>query len=276
MKIVYTNRIQLADLDIYECGTEECSPGYACGPSMREFYILHYILDGKGLFKLGDKSYPLEKGKGFLICPGTLTYYQADRETPWHYCWVAFQGAKTETFLQKAGLTPENPVFTVADMEKIQVCFRLMLEADQLKSSRELYLTGLLYQLLSYQVEEYSGRFPHDTDQTRKERYINLAVRFIQANYASDLSLKRIARQVGLDGKYLSALFKEALHISPHRFLMSTRMNKACDLMRNEALSIGDIARSVGYKDPLLFSRMFKKLTGMSPKEYRKSISPVS
>lgn len=270
MDIVYTNRINLNDLDLYECGTQHCNPEYGFGPAVRDFYILHYILEGKGFFKIGDKIYYLQKGKGFLICPGIVVQYQADKEDPWQYSWMGFQGAKAETFLKKAGITLESPIFEISDIERVKSCFNMMMETKSLKNGRELYLTGFLYQLLAMQIEAYSWKFPINEIKNRKEQYINTAVRFIKSNYWRDIDIRQIASQVGLDGKYLSAIFKECLNTSPYRLLMDTRMDKACELAGNEFMTIGDIARSVGYTDPLLFSRMFKRVKGMSPRDYKK------
>ncbi|MGF7047731.1 AraC-like DNA-binding protein [Paenibacillus sp. DS2015] len=59
---------------------------------------------------------------------------------------------------------------------------------------------------------------------------------------------------------------------SIQEYLIHFRVNKACELMMNSELSIGDISRSVGYDDPLLFSKIFKKVKGASPKHFRDAI----
>ena len=78
-------------------------------------------------------------------------------------------------------------------------------------------------------------------------------------------ALPAIAAQEGLDPEYLSSLFQECLSTPPYRSLMEARMDRAREMMSNELLSIGDIARSVGYTNPLLFSRIFRKLKGVRP-----------
>lgn len=271
MQIIYTNGIKLTDLNVYECGMQKCSSDYNYGPAIREFFLIHYIFEGKGFLKVGNKTYYLEKGKGFLICPETVVHYRADHENPWHYAWIAFQGIKAESFLCKVGINNENPVFQITDFDGVKNCFNQMMLADKLKSGRELYLVGLLYQMLSILVEEYSRMSQPSGKKNRKDYYINTAVRFIQSNYGNAININQIASHVGLDGKYLSAIFHEHLHTSPHRFLMETRIDKACEIMSNELLTIGDVSRSVGYNDPLLFSRMFKRIKGVSPREYRKT-----
>ena len=103
-----------------------------------------------------------------------------------------------------------------------------------------------------------------------KEEHVKKALEYITMNYSRKISITEIARNVGLDRSYLYSLFSEYVNASPQEYLISFRMEKASDLMHAPTLAIGDIARSVGYEDPLMFSKAFKKIKGLSPREYRK------
>jgi YesN/AraC family two-component response regulator len=89
-------------------------------------------------------------------------------------------------------------------------------------------------------------------------------------NYYRKMSIAEIAHHLGLDRSYLGSLFKEQLDTSLQDFLINYRLDKACELMKNEALAIGDISRSVGYDDPLQFSKLFRRNKSIPPREYRK------
>jgi AraC-like DNA-binding protein len=78
-----------------------------------------------------------------------------------------------------------------------------------------------------------------------------------------------MAKSVGLNKNYFSTFFKENIGMTPQQYIIKYRINKACELMENKGLTIGDISRSVGYEDTLGFSKIFKKEKGMSPKKYR-------
>lgn len=67
---------------IYQCGSPLCPPGHFYGPAVRNHYLIHYIHSGKEIFQVGDITYELKAGNGFLICPDIVTYYQADKEDP--------------------------------------------------------------------------------------------------------------------------------------------------------------------------------------------------
>ncbi len=261
-------RLNLTDLSMYHCGTEECAPCHSFGPWVRDHFLIHYILKGKGIFQVGDKTYSLQKGQGFLICPGAVTYYEADSQDPWHYIWVGFNGLKAESYLTQARLNQENPIFSGGEDDFIRVCCWDILEARHLNKAREVRMLGYLYLFLSHLIELRKEMTSLRPIENRKEEYIRRSIEYIEKNYSRKLTIQDLAKQVLLDRSYLCSLFKEVLQRSPQAFLIDYRIAKACELMENTSLSIGDIARSVGYEDPLLFSKMFRKIKKMTPSEY--------
>lgn len=268
----YITEFNHTDLNMYRCGIEDCTPGHSWGPAIRDHYIIHYIIKGKGIFQVNKKTYSLKEGDGFLICPDTIVYYRADEDEPWSYTWVGFHGLKAENYLNQANLSVDNPIFRYDRDDFLTDCFKKMINSMNLGKGRETMLLSLLYAILSRLIEysDNDGRTSGQKENIR-EAHIKKAVEYVAMNYSREISIRDIASHVGLDRSYLYSLFKEYLSVSPQDFLINFRMEKACELMRNPALSIGDIARSVGYKDQLLFSKMFKKIKGTSPRQYRKS-----
>jgi len=212
----------------------------------------------------------LHEGQGFLIVPGIVTYYQADYETPWVYSWIGFTGTKAEGYLKCAGLTVDSPIFTCED-DYIDKCFRNMIAARDLEKSRELNILGHLYLFLSYLIEKNNECESYEDNSTRREEYVNKVIAYIEMNFSRKISVESLANRMGLNRSYLGSLFKEQLNISIKDFITNYKMVKACELLREDSLNISDVARSVGYRDPLLFSKTFKKRIGTSPREYRKS-----
>lgn len=271
MHDVPIHKLRLTDLNMYQCGTQNCEPGHDYGPAVRDHYLIHYIISGSGSFMVRDKTYNLQKGQGFLIVPDVVTYYQADFDDPWTYTWVGFHGLKAESYLKSAGLTLENPIFTYTRDDYIKKCFNDMLETKKMQKSREIRLLGILYLFLSQLMETNDNRKFTDENENRTDLYIKRTVEFIAMNYSSKTNVSDIAHYVGLDRSYLGSIFSRQMGMSLQEYLVSYRMDKACELMSNNSLSIGDISRSVGYDDQLLFSKVFKKYKGISPKIYRKA-----
>jgi len=268
-KIHFESKNQ-TDLNMYQCGMEDCKPGHSWGPAVRDHFLVHYVLNGKGTFQVNGKIYHLEKNQGFLICPGVISQYKADMENPWSYSWVGFHGLKAEYYLKQANLSIENPVFTYDKDDFLKNCLNEMIKSKELSRGREVKLVGLLYLFLHKLILNNENPPVPDRNTNAKEAYIRKAIEYIEMNYASKLTISEISNYLGLDRSYFYSIFKYYFNMSPQEFLIDFRIKKACDLMHNNALSIGDVARSVGYEDPLLFSKVFKKVKGMSPRAFRK------
>ena len=86
----------VADLVPTVLGEEECVPSHSFGPFIREYFLIHYCIDGKGTFSVEGKTYKVSKGEIFIICPGQVTVYTADADDPWHYAWIGFSGKEAE------------------------------------------------------------------------------------------------------------------------------------------------------------------------------------
>jgi AraC-like DNA-binding protein len=260
------------DLKLYYCGTEECECGHSWGPAVKDHYKIHYIHSGKGIFKLGDKSYELKSGQCFLICPNALAYYQADEQDPWSYYWIAFNGINAQSYLRRANLTLDNPVISCNCDALILQCFSQMFEGSKFPNSGDMRLLSSLYLFLGIMMDQAENNKALTKQSNNDNSYINKAIEWLEVNYSSTVTISEIAEYIGLNRKYFSRIFKREIGMSPQNFLINFRLNKACELMMNNQLSIGEISRSVGYVDQLLFSKIFKKFKGVSPNNYRKNI----
>lgn len=255
------------DLIVYQGGMEKCKKSHAYGPAVRDHFLIHYILEGTGTFYVDGKSYRLHKNQGFLICPDIITYYEADDKTPWTYTWIGFRGIKAESYLELAGLNRYNPIFEYKESNFVEKCFEDMREAANLKYGRELRLQGLLSIFLSELIEKAERHV--EVGNSYKNAYIKKTLQYVDMNFSRRFKISEIAESIGLNKNYFSSFFRENFGISPQEYLIKYRINKACELMRNESLTISDISRSVGYNDPLAFSKIFKQVKGKSPKKYR-------
>lgn len=258
------------DLIVYQCGMSKCEPAHSFGPAVRDHYLIHYVLEGKGSFHVEGKNYRLNKNEGFLICPDVVTYYEADIEEPWSYAWVGFKGIKAEAYLKQANLHKNNPIFKHEEGSFIRRCLDEMRMAAKLKFGSDLRLQGLLSVFLSELIE--MAEVQQGQGANYKEMYLKRTLQFIETNYSRDITVSDMAQYIGLNKNYFSTFFKENLRITPQEYLIRYRVNKACELMKNQVLTIAEISRSVGYNDPLGFSKIFKKVKGLPPKKYREKI----
>ncbi|RUT45189.1 AraC family transcriptional regulator [Paenibacillus anaericanus] len=272
INITFTSETLLGqlDLNLLFFGKEECLPSHTWGPGLRDSYILHYIHSGCGIFGRGEQSHFLTAGQGFLIPPSTIVHYQANENDPWTYSWVGFNGLHAKSFMQRANLSPPYLVYDTGKDSRphFESFYDDLLNARSLRNG-DVLSQSILYRLMAELISSSKAPLPDTKPSPSKESYLNQAIGFIENNYSQKISILDIAASVGLDRTYLSSLFKIKFGVSLQTFLLEYRINRATELLRNPELSVSDISRSVGYADPFLFSKMFKKVTGSSPRNSR-------
>lgn len=256
-------------LSIYQYGSEICEPAQMYGPYVRDHFLIHFVKKGKGKFSVGGLTYTVEENQGFIIYPDEITYYEADKENPWTYRWIGFNGGKIEGVLHNLGFMAQNPIFNVSDSVFVEKIFKKIDKANPTDMADQLMLDGYLYMLFSAmnptQILEPEKK---EINGSARE-YVEMAIEYIKKNYSQKISVGSIAHYIGLNRSYLGSLFKKHTKMTPMDFIMEFRMQKALELFANDKLNISDVARNVGYEDAMLFSKTFKKRYGLCPTEYR-------
>jgi two-component system, response regulator YesN len=102
-------------------------------------------------------------------------------------------------------------------------------------------------------------------------KIIDSALKFINENYSSDLSLETVAKNVYITSGYLSLLFKQVVGVNFVDYLHKVRIEKACETLKNFRFKTYEVSSKVGYSDEKYFTQIFKKYTGMTPTQYRDS-----
>ncbi len=268
-ELVWNAKKECTDLNVCQFGIENCEPLHAYGPAVRDHFLIHCVLDGKGIFHSGNKHYQINKGQGFLIYPDTVTFYQADEQEPWSYAWIGLQGVKAEYYLKSAGLSADSPVFNFQDAERINGIITRMLSVSIIDTHGELVTLSCLYDFLALLTQTGNAGTNQKSKQNRSELYIRKTIEYMEKNYSRHLEIDDIAQAIGLDRNYLGVIFKKGVNMTMKEFLTAFRVNRACELLEDSKLTIGDVSRSVGYDDPLLFSKVFKKIKSVSPSMFR-------
>lgn len=260
------------DLYMKLCGLEQCFSGKSFGPTYRDGYHLHAVLSGKGTLKIDGKEYNVHAGQLFVTVPDHETWYQADLEDPWYYCWITFDGNKAKTYLECAGFVDDVYVLDCTiDESQFLAVLKQMLERPHLNLTSDLYRMGLVYQFLSLAVESYdkNNQGKNKNNDLTPDDYVDYAIKYIQGNY-TNAKINNVAKYIGVNRTYLATVFKKRMCMSPQEYLMQVRMNKGAELLITTDFPINVIAPNVGYENPLTFSKMFKRKYGLSPENYRK------
>lgn len=247
MAFVFSNNTDYSsiELTLYTCGIESCESGHSYGPALRSGYMIHYILDGKGIYRVNGKTYHLEKNQGFLIEPNALIYYEADIESPWQYTWIGFNGTKAQDYLNRTTLSSDNPIFSFPENSNLLDSMNSIVSSSKAASNRNLIILSKIYEFLYLLSENFPNHEVIVTE--RPKTYIEEALLFIHQNYADSITIKDIATHICIDRSYLHRLFKKFTNKSPQEYLLSLRMEKAASLLTSSSFKISDISRSIGY-----------------------------
>ena len=259
----------ISPINLNYLGAEQCEKGYSFGPFVRMSYVVHIIREGKGQLEKNGKVYPVEEGQAFLIYPGEETTYSADEEDPWSYIWVGFHGLMAEEVMLRAGFTPEAPVITCQNTDRLVSVMNDLLSCRELNFVNDLMRTGYMYQLMGLLAENATGETLPEREEDIEKIYVRTAVNLLVNSDDPQVRVSDVAKTIGISRGYLTRIFKNGMGVSPQEFQTQFRMEKATDLLRNTKNTIGSIAEELGYTDVLSFSKSFRNQFGMSPTAFR-------
>lgn len=246
-KLLFLTNRKLQDLNPLTAGEEVCVPGHSFGPAIRKYTLIHYVFRGKGTLYARGGVHPIHAGQAFVILPNEVTTYTADQDDPWHYRWIGFDGALSARFSQLP------PVLTLPE-----ILFGRMMHLSSQPSTAEYLLAGELFALYAHLFSETSSDSPHVS---RVENYI-------RSNYMRPIRVEQIAREINLDRRYLSRIFKAATGWSIQDYLIRVRLEEAQRLLI-QGSSVQEAAHLCGYEDVANFSKMFKRQMGIAPSAAR-------
>lgn len=228
-------------------------------------YIFFYCTDGKGIISVNGKQYELHKNEAFCIPRNqSHTYYACD-DDPWSILWVHLKGEDTKYFpLDECKIihfstdASTNRMFFLFDL-----LFRV-LEVTHYSLGNFIYISQILNLILA---ETYCREKPKSI--SKENRYVTHIIRFMYKNLHRNLTLNEVLIEFGYSKSYLNEIFQKATKHSPMDFYLNIKMQEACKLLRSSDLLVYEIAQQLGYKDQYYFSRIFKKIIGVSPLTYR-------
>ena len=249
-------------------GYEHCLPGHSYGPCARNNYVIHVVIDGKGILDYGGRRWEIRNGQMFILFPGEVSTYYADMEDPWYYCWFGFHGNLAGKIVESIGFSSQAPVLTFEDSSTVESRIREMLDSKVLTLDGQLHRNAEMMQILSDMIREGTQKVGNDIGLTRFS-YSDYAVRYINYHFSEKIRIQDLAKHIGISRSYLVKLVKKETGMSPQKYLIEIRMRRASNLLGRSNDPVRIIAAECGYDDALAFSKVFKSKFGVNPRDYR-------
>ena len=237
-------------------------------PKGRLDYQLLYIVSGKGHFYFHGEDRVVYAGRMVLIQPRQEQHYEYFGEDKPEVYWVHFTGSDVKNILRSYNIPMDDPIFYSGASSTYSYLFKEMIhELQNCKTGYEDLLAMYLRQI--FLLVQRTRQEERPTVSTYIQEEMEFARRYFNEHYNEPISIQEYAESRNMSVCYFQRNFKQIVKHTPMQYLLTIRVNNAASLLETTDYSMAEIAAIVGYEDPLYFSRLFRKIKGVSPRDYR-------
>ena len=231
-------------------------------------FLCFVVLSGTGELKYDGEEYELTAGDGvFIDC--RKAYSHSTSDNLWSLQWCHFYAPSLPAVYEKYKERGGRPVFHPADIASftsiLTELYNLASASDYIRDMRINEKLGVLLTLLMEQ-----SWHPESVTISRKRLELATVKAYLDEHYTKKIALDDLEERFFINKFYLSKIFKETYGTTINNYLISKRITRAKQLLRFTDLTVDEIGAAVGMADANYFSRMFRKVEGSSPREYRK------
>ncbi len=267
-----TGNALIADLYITDIGYyPQARHHYRERPSGSMQYILIYCVEGEGEIRTNNTAQTLGADQFYMIREGVPHAYRSDGQKPWSIYWIHFAGSKADAYARFCGQVHAlERSRTSRTNDRIELFSEIFRNLDRGFSLETLeYVNQCLPHLLASFT--HLSQFRLIMESGEKDPLAR-SINYMLENLTKKLKLYEIATETGLSASHLSRLFTSRTGHAPIEYFIQLKMQRACRLLDNSGWTVADVARETGFEDPFYFSRVFRKVMGMSPNAYRKRV----
>lgn len=261
-----TSLLYITNIGYYPCAKHH----YRQRTEPIDQWIFIYCVDGKGSYQTDGAVHHITANQYLVIPANTKHIYQADQEDPWTIYWIHFKGDLASE-IERAADTPQpivqSPDSRIGDrislFEEIFHTLELGFSPQnlQLSSSALIYFFGTLL---------FVNEYRRAVATPKSDNIIALSAHYIRENLNKKISVKDLASFFGYSTSYLSAIFRREIATSPTEYINAIKIRESCRFLDFTDMRVNQICPKVGITDSYYFTRLFTKIMGLSPTQYRR------
>ena len=269
LALINTNPL-IADLHITDIGYyPQARHHFRERPNGSDQFILIYCVGGQGEIRTKEALQAIGSDQFFIIPAGMPHSYRSDAQNPWSIYWIHFAGNKSDAYARFGGQVASiERTKTSRINDRIELFSEIFRNLDRGFSTETLeYVNQCLPHLLASFTHLSQFRLIKESGE---KDIVAQSINFMLENLTKRLKLEDMAAETSLSASHFSRLFVNRTGHSPIDYFIQLKIQRACRLIDNSGWSIADVSREMGFDDQFYFSRVFRKVMGMSPNEYRK------
>ena len=225
-------------------------------------FSIHVIISGSGYITMANQTIRVQSGDCFAIPPDTKFLFKSDDNDKCKYIWFTFCGNCAETYYKNMGFDISAPDKKCRKFKRFLSNVEYVIRKYEETASIGYYkMVSLFYEFLDYNINPVKRKTPNLTD--RAMEYVNLHYN------ERDLTVEKICSALNVSHSHLSRIFRKNRGITLKQFIIQTRLDVACRLLRESNMGIKEIASSVGFADSVHFAKTFKEHIRTTPKNYK-------
>ena len=226
-------------------------------------FLFFIVLEGKGTLLYKDNTYDLTKNSCIFI---DCKYKHSHISDNFKIAWIHFNGQELSNIYNKYIDRNGKYVFKT---DKLNTYYQIIKDILEISKSDNFIKDMEIYNKITSLLTEIMKETVYSDDSKKKYNLQNIR-KYLDENYTKQISLDGLSSMFYVNKFYLTRAFKEKYGATINNYLLNKRMMKAKELLRYSSTSIDEVSKNCGINDQNYFSRLFKKIEGMTPNEYKK------
>lgn len=256
-------------LNLVYGGYEQCNPDYVIQRNNFAYHVLEFVAAGAGTLTINGRTTSLRPGVVYSSLTTSRLEMRADPASPMGKYFLCFTGTHAADQLSRAGIEPQR-AYHLAMFPEVQNVLEDIIREGQHHRRTAPQICAALVEVLLLKIQELTQLSSRNND--KAEEVFLRCKSVIDGSTKTLNTLTQIAEAAGVDSSQLCRLFRRYQGLSPYQYLLHRKMTLAGELLMDSSCLVKQAAELVGFSDPYHFSRCFKKVHGLPPKEFQNSL----